>query len=273
MAGETDQATQLIEQGADVNAAFGCALVAAASRAQLEVIERLLDHGADPNHRASGDLTVYFGGSTPLQSAIQSRDARAVELLLERGAEARVDYEAFQIVINFGDVAMAELLLRYGADPNVPPPSDSPIFARDGNGPVLISPRDLRPDRIDRTAQRYDCELSSAGSDPLLHWALFGYGVGKPEDKVEIARLLLDSGGDPDVRTINGVTPLMESARFHNHAVITMLLEAGAEVGATDRCGRSAGDYAHIFGDVNPSAPVVVRTFELLRAGAPEAPE
>jgi hypothetical protein len=55
--------------------------------------------------------------------------------------------------------------------------------------------------------------------------------------------------------------------------VITRLLEAGADVGATDRCDRTAEDYAHIFGDLNPSAPVVVRTLELLRAGAAEAPE
>jgi ankyrin repeat protein len=271
MGGETDRATQLIEQGADVNAEFGCALVAAASRAQIEVVEQLLDHGADPNHRVTGDLTAYFGGSTPLQSAIQSRKVRVVELLLDGGANANVDYEAFEIVISFGDVAMAELLLRHGADPNVPPPADLPVFARDGQ--VLVEPRDLQPDRIDRTARQYDCTLSVGGSDGLLHWALFGLGVGEQEDKTQIARLLLANGADPDVRTINGATLLMQAARVHDHALITMLLDAGADAGAADRCGQTAEDYAGILPGIaglDASAPPFAQTLELLRAGTAE---
>lgn len=274
MAGETDRATELIDKGADVNAEFGCALVAAASRAQVEVVERLLDHGADPNHRVSGDLTAYFGGSTPLQSAIQSRDARVVELLLDRGAEAAVDYEAFEIVINFGDVAMAETLLRHGADPNVLPPADLPVFARDGQ--VLVEPRDLQPDRIDRTARQYDCMLSVGGSDGLLHWALFGFGVGEPEDKIQIAKLLLANGADPDARTINGATPLMEAARVHDHALITMLIDAGADAGAADRCGRTPEDYAAILpgiAGIDVSAPPFAQTLELLRADTAQTAE
>jgi ankyrin repeat protein len=274
MAGETDGAMQLIEQGADVNAEFGCALVAAAGRAQLEVVDLLLDRGADPNHRVTGELTLYFGGSTPLQSAVQSRDVRVVELLLERGAEAHVDHAAFEIVINFGDIAMAQLLLDHGADPNVLPPEDTPIFANVRERQVLIPPKDLASDRIDATAQRFDCEL--AGPDHLLHWALFGFGVAKPEDRLEIAKLLLEHGADPNARNINGTTPLMESARLQRHALIMMLLEAGADAGAADRCGRTAEDYAGIFANaagVSLESPPCAQTLELLRAGTARTPE
>ena len=65
VAGDVGRAMQLTEQGADVNASLGCALVAAASRGELKMVELLLDRGANPNRQASGDLSVVMGGDDP----------------------------------------------------------------------------------------------------------------------------------------------------------------------------------------------------------------
>ncbi len=260
--GNLERAVELIERGADVNASRGCALTAAASRGELQLAELLLDHGASPNRTVSGDLAVIMGGSTPLVSAIQSRDVRMVRLLLDRGASAVDDLEAFQIVINFSDMEMASLLLSHGADPNLTYGADGPAYAivytTEGNrreGRQVEVPRaDLAPDRIGDTARRWQCDISDASS--LLHEAVGPGGVGSREDRNQIVRLLLERGADPNVMTPrNGTTPLMRAASLQNHEAIVMLMDAGADVQAVDRCARTAMDYVDVYPERAAGAP------------------
>ena len=252
VAGDFERAIELIEQGADVNASYGCALTAAATRGELRIVEMLLDHGADPNRTVSGDLTVIMGGSTPLVSAVQSRDIEMVRLLLERGARAVEDIEAFEIVINGSDIEMASLLLSHGANPNMASRADGPayaiVYSADGRSgrQVEVPQTDLAPDRLDETARRWQCAMSDATS--LLHQAIGPGGTGNQEDRNQIVRLLLERGADPNARTPrNGTTPLMNAASLQNHEAIVMLLDTGVDVLAVDRCGRTATDYADLY--------------------------
>lgn len=234
-------ATQMVEQGADVNASYGCALMAAAQRAQLQLVKLLFDRGAKPNLERSGDLTVFMGGSTPLEAAVQSRNVEVVRLLLERGSNPRDDFDAFSVALNFGDVEMAELLLRHGANPNMRSLAAVDVYAFPDKRMVKVAPRDLESDRIGDTVQRLQCTLT--GGNSLLHAAT---EPGQPggEGRRQIAKLLLERGADPNATTVNGSTPLMNAAQGDYLSVISMLIKSGADLTAKDRCGRTAEDYA-----------------------------
>lgn len=225
-----DRAMQLVKQGEDVNAGSGCALLRAAERGQLELVKLLLDHKADPNRYVSAELT-------PLSGAVMSRDAQVVRTLLEGGANPRNDLYAFQVVLNFGDIEMTDLLLRHGANPNMMPSTTESVYAFPDHQMVKVLPRDLELDRIDATARRLQCTLTGGGN--LLH-----------HDRLldaRIVELLIGRGADVNARTLNGATPLMKASSQHNHRIMTILMDAGADVTATDRCGRTAADYTVLY--------------------------
>jgi ankyrin repeat protein len=242
------RAKRLIEQGADVNASYGCALFGTASRGHLNMVELLLDRGANPNRIVSGDLILFMGGSTPLVAAVQSRDVLVVRLLLKRGANPRNDFEAFNMVLNFSNVEMAELLLRHGANANMTYPAGGNVYAFRGEQMVQVPPRDLEPDRVDKALKRLECRISvpSEGTS-LLHMAALGRTTPGPDNHDRIAKLLIDRGADPNARTLAGSTPLMLAASKHNHPVMMMLMKAGTDVKARDRCGRTAEGYADLY--------------------------
>lgn len=56
-----------------------------------------------------------------------------------------------------------------------------------------------------------------------------------PSPRVQIAKLLLESGADLEARNDDGATPLIWAAQFGANAVVEFLLERGAAVDAVDR--------------------------------------
>ena len=99
----------------------GPELIQAVRSGRLDTITRLLDAGADVNEPApTGD----DWDATPLQHAILARQAGAVRLLLERGADAKRaggPNSPPPLVLAAGDPdpTFVNLLLAHGADPTV----------------------------------------------------------------------------------------------------------------------------------------------------------
>ncbi|KAJ0280627.1 hypothetical protein COL940_006124 [Colletotrichum noveboracense] len=85
----------------------GLALDRAVEKGQFNVVEMLLEHGANPQADVN---SVTYGAGTPLTAAVEYQMWDVVEFLLERGADARIKkpvikLDAFAISAKNSEVA------------------------------------------------------------------------------------------------------------------------------------------------------------------------
>lgn len=172
-------------------------LCTAAMRGSLEIVQFLLDAGADVNLKDSHD-------GTPLHHASGRGHGATVRLLLEKGALVDVfDQEnnaPLHTAIRNGCTGVVAALLEHGADPNV----------QGEEGLVLqLACSALSADIVHLLLEK--------GADPrredgcgctALHAAAHA-------GRYENAILLLDAGADPCARDGDGWTPLHSLAESH----------------------------------------------------------
>jgi ankyrin repeat protein len=212
-------ARTLIEAGADLDKADPeevSPLLLAIQNAHYDTARLLLESGADP------DKWSWYGES-PLYAAVDLNT-------IPNGG--RPDRPSLDATSSF---EMVELLLAAGANPNL----------------QLKFLPPFRSVGADRGADL----LLTTGATPLLRAAKAG--------DADSVRLLLEHGAIPDLPQQLGITPLMAAAgigrqsndtrgRFTSEeqalVVIRQLLDAGADVHAKDRFGRTAIHGAAIFG-------------------------
>jgi ankyrin repeat protein len=90
-------------------------LILATEHGDLGLVSSLVDHGADLNS------TLGLTTGSALYYAVNAKSADIAQFLLESGANinAGVDrYDPLHRAIDRQDIAMVELLLDYGANPN-----------------------------------------------------------------------------------------------------------------------------------------------------------
>jgi beta-lactamase regulating signal transducer with metallopeptidase domain len=114
--GDLEMVELLVDAGADVNAAAGrqgSVLTYAVQSGEVELARFLLDHGADPNQTVDGQVA-------PLMTAVQTGEAEMVDLLLDAGADpdARSPLmgTALMAAVRMGESEIARLLIDAGAD-------------------------------------------------------------------------------------------------------------------------------------------------------------
>lgn len=211
--GDIAAVTAYLDQGMDVDAAISSgdtALMRAAGWGRLDVIQLLLDRGADTNRvDANGYSAVTYaieaarggrgealamllaagGRHQTLPDAVWSGDVELARSLLDAGAD--VDFgkgwtyhgTMLQVACGLGDLAMVELFLARGADVN----EENDIFDR-----------------------------------PLTDAAQRGH--------IEIVRRLLDHGADIDVVDQYGMSALSYASERGDRPLYDLLIARGAKV-------------------------------------------
>lgn len=133
------------------------------------------------------------------------------------GKGANLDYPPLVVAAGDGLVKMVKLLLRRGADIDVAAPRNVPCCSEHGCGKLRVT-----------------------SGTTALHKAV-------KNGRLEVVRLLLRSGGAPNVVDSEGGTPL-HVARFHGRADVVVtantLLDAGADPLLPDAIGRLAIHFA-----------------------------
>ena len=184
---------------------------------ELELLEALLEAGADPNLRTrshiwyaaynTGRMGVDFAGATPFWRAAYSLDVDAMRLLVRYGADPSIPS------------------MTYGAPRRDNDPSGMPAIA--AGGPHV----------------------------PPFHAASgVGYGTSRvaqqhrhvPEGWLPAAKYFLEElGVDVNTRDADGFTALHHAAARGDNAMITYLLSRGADVMAVNRAGQTTVDMAN----------------------------
>ncbi|KAI9745022.1 MAG: hypothetical protein M1818_001300 [Claussenomyces sp. TS43310] len=202
-------------------------LIRAVSNGQAQIVQWLIEAGADVNALSSGDLPC----SALQEAAADKGDVQIALILLEAQADIDVaagGMTALDLALLGGDTKydVARLLLARGADVNPAAGIDIPKSTCIGHlisgchDPITI-PSVLR-------------ELISAGADvnrvsinagfPLERAARIG--------DVEIVRMLLDAGAQVNGSAKDQHTALQGAVATKNAKLVQVLLDAGADVNA-----------------------------------------
>jgi ankyrin repeat protein len=190
----------------------------------LELAEALLEAGSDPNARLSKSLwyTTY------------NRDLLGVD---------RSGATPFWLAAYTLDIPVMRLMLRYGADPNVPT-AKVPERYEEGVGDFS------GPDRSGLPA----IPFGGPAVFPIHAASGVGYGLGfagnshrhVPDGWVPAVKFLVEElGADVNARDHNGYTPLHHAASRGDTALILYLVSKGADVKAVSRSGQTTADLAN----------------------------
>lgn len=259
-AGHYELAKLLIERGASLGPYRGATrslgpwigrspLTCAAITGNIELLQLLIDHGADiegsPNEPRDA----------PLLGAVEHNSVAAVELLLEQGARVTNmnggNRTPLQMACYGGTPAIVEMLLNCGAIIDEQDPSREVlkpmVYKAAAMSSLYGSP--ASPDRVQvvkaliKHGARVE-QINVFGSTALTLASMRG--------EVRVAQLFLDLGATTAVANCAGRSALHAACRgipwaatSNNHAkVVQMLLENNADASRADNNGRSALFYA-----------------------------
>jgi ankyrin repeat protein len=236
-AGAVDCVRLLIERGADVNSRHNVhswtplfevvrsPIYGATLEESLECARLLLEHGADPNavdsHRQE----------TPL---FQVNSLEMLLLLEKYGADLDVvsnedqyPYECHALYV--GDPALLDFWLKRGVDLNHYPGFGEPLL----NSVVSKLGADQRGEKeVEQVSL-----LLKLGANPNVGDNVYGDAplhTAASYGRVDIARILLDGGADPNFQNHRNETPLHKAVEKESVTLVQLLVERGADVNIRD---------------------------------------
>lgn len=223
----------LLDRGLDPNqcAAPRKPLHLAVDRGLVDIVALLLDRGADPDVVDGENLTPLELAAGAV-SGQRPPDADRSVALLRRAGAAVTPFTA--LLLNDDAAAIA----AFQGDPSWLRVRGWQFFtplaaaARAARRPVVewLLDAGVAPDAADD------------GENSPLWFAC--QSDAPPDDRIEVARLLLDRGADPNRRCEEGTTPLHFAAWRGPAAMVRLLIERGGDADAADQAGRTPLDYA-----------------------------
>lgn len=178
-------------------------------RSTPEIIETLLEAGANPNTKGFNDLP-------PLTHVLINYDNQSKDT-----------------------EKLIESLLNHGADPNLAIRNPNPSF--DGYTPlfVAITTANPNPNIVKMLLEKgANPNATFRGSNILMN-------IVANQNNTDILNLMIKHGVDINTRDSNGLTPLMYATynKEKPELMITELLKNGANPTYTDNKGHNASDY------------------------------
>jgi len=243
-----ESARLLVKAGADINAQSGDgkdALSLALFDGSYDVADFLIDSHANVNQKDAQRFTPLFWAvdrrnmeTAPNFPWMETRDPLPlIQKLLDAGADpnalinstprARMREGSPRLVYATslmraalaGDVELARLLLAHGADPHI-----------------------ISKDR--------ETTLMAACGTGFIN----GYHRQRsPADRLELVKLLIESGEDVNAADNYGITPLMVAANLGNIEIVKYLISKGADLGAHDLGKKNDGAFGS---SVEPLMPL-----------------
>lgn len=248
---------QLLNQGADANASEGttCALTVAAYKGAVHTVENLLRHGANPNQ---GDKW----GSTPLLLATHHRRFPVIDLLLQHGADInqanRSGMNPLLIAAMTGDEEAVKGLVERGANVNfVGQYAATPLMRAAQGGHLNVvkylieAGADLQASNNVGTNALYNAVTSAHPetvsfllSQGISTKGILGHSCAcfwvEDEGFADAVQLLVDAGVDLEERVgLNQGTALHAACRSGHTVIVKLLIDAGANVNASDKTGAT----------------------------------
>ena len=236
----------LVVSGADVNTkgrGGSTALLWAVENENIQIMELLLSAGVDVNVKDNYGRTLLFN----ISEKIGSVNPVIFKLLLDAGADFNIkagnnEDEAktvLMLAVKRGQVDIVRLLIDAGADVN----AQGEIQYTRGKMGTLS-----KIGRMRRLVEQETGVKQKPKSSQHLFFSLFeGNDPPSPvliQNKIEIAKILLDAGINLDVTDINGSSMLHVAVEKNKIEITELLLSAGANVNAQDKDGRTARDIA-----------------------------
>ena len=226
-------------------------LMEAAESGQKEIVEALLEDGANPDVktvRGDADDTL---GRTALFFAIQGGHAEVVRTLIEKKAnvDARTKGGTTPLMLATWEpkrLEAAKLLLAAGANPSAKAKDGrTPLLIASGNGNNYQTVKLLLDAGADVTATTKEngdvlSVAAASGDTETTKILLTKPFVQRSKDialmraadggRLEVAKLLLQNGADPNARLSDGRTAIQLAAARGHETLISLLAQAGAKV-------------------------------------------
>ena len=220
----------LVDAGADVNLISSTSpsdleqpLQIAIDCGNNELVAYLLSKGADPNTRSD-----Y--GDYPLHSAVKRADIPLIDMLLDAGADINFTVAycgdplmvalSIEMELHYGQELMIPLIKRLlDAGPKLS------SFVEDH-----VSPSPQGETVVERAARTGNLELVQLLLESGAQISKNAICFAARSNKIHMVELLLDAGATLDSRLCNGDSPLQIAIQNRNHQLVTLFLKAGIEL-------------------------------------------